>query len=122
MSANSRDVSCPLGFQQNAQHTRYAQAQASCSLATILLVEQDQIGFQFGRQGDGLCFAPIQVTPQRRNELLVLHVMPLYPGGRRNVFAAGPGLTECVEFVPDAVGNVKKVVELMEQLEAPYSG
>ena len=77
--ADFLDLSKPLGFEEYAQNSQRAKAEASRRMTAFLLIEQDDLRFELDRQRKSLSFAAVEITSKDHHQISVAHVMVLDP-------------------------------------------
>jgi hypothetical protein len=77
--ADLLDLAKPLGFEENAQNSQRAKAEAGCCMAALLLIKQDELRSELDRQRQSLSFAAVEITSKDHHQISIANVVVLDP-------------------------------------------
>jgi hypothetical protein len=111
-----------LCLQQDTQNSHRTKTEANRCTTRLLLVEQNEIGFQLDGKRKRLSFTLIQITPEDYNQTLVAHILAPNPGGALDFVASRMSPPALIQLIPNTIRNVDLAIEPAKQLEMTDRG
>ena len=110
----------PLGFDQDSQDPDEPEAEPGCFGPAQAFIHEQEIGTEFGGQGDRLRFAAVELAFKGRHHSWIADVSADDPVESLDFSRSGSAKTSNRDLVIDSLRNGYDAIELAQQVQASH--